>query len=372
MTPPAGGNRFATWPRAGSAALLAALALLLIAAALIPISGPVSAPASPAPPDPQMATAAVQRDRDLALYDRIAARVARGDDYYAAATDEQRRGNYPVRPGLAVRLPLLAHVSARLGPSGMMAASILLLIVTLAAWWRRFGEEPGGLSVRPLAVALLLAGLSLSLSPGYLVLHEVWGGLLLLLSLALHRPGRWLASLAVSALALATRELVLPYVLLMAAMAFWRRDRREAAAWALLGAVFLAALAWHLQLVAPHILPTDRPSPSWLAFRGLSGWLSNIVLSSSLHFLPHRIAGPLVVLMLVGWAGWRSPAGLVATLLYPGYALLFMIAGRSNNFYWGAIIAPGMFAGLALAPRALISLGQRALNSNSGGQATPK
>ena len=37
-----------------------------------------------------------------------------------------------------------------------------------------------------------------------------------------------------------------------------------------------------------------------------------------------------------------------------------MIAGRPDNFYWGAVIAPAMFIGLAFAPRAAKTLWERA------------
>ena len=36
---------------------------------------------------------------------------------------------------------------------------------------------------------------------------------------------------------------------------------------------------------------------------------------------------------------WRD-AGSFATLLYLGYGVLFMVVGRDDNFYWGAMIAP--------------------------------
>ena len=61
--------------------------------------------------------------------------------------------------------------------------------------------------------------------------------MLIALAFGLHRPGRWGAALFVAALALALRELVLPFVLLMAAMAAWRKDWREATAWIMLVAV---------------------------------------------------------------------------------------------------------------------------------------
>jgi hypothetical protein len=185
--------------------------------------------------------------------------------------------------------------------------------------------------------------------------------MLIALSLALHRPGKkWLGAVLVAGLALAIREHVLPYVLLMGALALWRRDWKESAAWAALVALFGLYLTWHLGQVAQHVLPSDPMGPAWLELRGLSGWLSNVVLSSNMRFLPHFVAGPLVMLMVLGWAGWKSPLGTTATLLYLGYGLAFMIAGRPDNFYWGAVIAPAMFVGLAFAPRAVGSLAKAA------------
>jgi hypothetical protein len=180
--------------------------------------------------------------------------------------------------------------------------------------------------------------------------------MLIALAFGLHRPGKWGWSLAVAALAVAIREHALPFILLMAAMACWRRDWKEGAAWSALAAAFLAVLAVHLHIIAAQVLPSDRPSDPWLVMRGLSGWLSNIALSSNLRFLPHWLAGPIVVLMLAGWAGWRSPAGTFGTFLYLGYGLAFMLAGRPDNFYWGAAVAPAMFLGLAFAATAVKSL----------------
>lgn len=354
-------DRFAHWPRLPARAALFALLLAIVASALVPITAedPTAQRAPPAKTAqalPQATPAERPRDDDLALYDRVIERIRHGENYYDFVVDEHRRQDYPVRPGLAVRLPTLAYIEAWIGEPGQVAASLILLAAVLAAWWRRLGEEPGGREHRPLAIALLLAGASLGLNRYYFVLHELWAGMLLALSFGLHRPGRWGASLAAAALALAIREHALPFVLLIAAMAFWRRDWKEGAAWSLLVAAFFAGLAVHLHLVAEHVLPGDRPSPSWLALRGLSGWLSDFVLASNLRFLPHWLAGPAVVLILLGWAGWKSPAGSFGTLLYLGYGTAFMIAGRPGNFYWGAVIAPALFVALVFTPVALRSL----------------
>mgnify|MGYP003344449534 CR=1 FL=1 len=144
-----------------------------------------------------------------------------------------------------------------------------------------------------------------------------------------------------------------------ASSAAWRKDWREATAWIMLVAVFAAIMAWHLSLIAVQEVPSDPVGPDWLVLRGLSGWLGNIVLSSNLRLLPHELASPVVILMALGWAGWKSSAGTTGTFLYLGYGLAFMLAGRANNFYWGAVVAPygghGVIA-LALAFLAFVAV----------------
>ncbi len=363
-------DRFASWRQLPARLLLGALLALLVAAALVPIkagesktdvAGFVENVAGQKRPETQR-----PRDDDLALYDRVIARIGHGENYYKVAAEEHRKAHYPLRPGVAVRLPTLAYLAALLGDPGkgadavvpgLLIAAIALLAATLWAWWRRLGDEGLDPRLRRFAMALLFLGASLGLNRYYFVLHELWAGMLLALAMGLHRPGRkWLAALLVAGLALAIREHALPFVLLMAAMAFWRRDWKEGAAWSALAVAFFAYLAWHLAQVSQHVLPSDPEGPDWLVLRGLSGWLSNVVLSSNLRFLPHFVAGPLVVLAVFGWSGWKSPAGQFATLLFLGYALAFMIAGRGDNFYWGAVIAPAMFMGLAFVPMAAGSL----------------
>ncbi len=360
-------DRFAHWPRLRARLALFALIAILIAAALVPIAAGKSEVKTRsfveniADGKPH-GEAERPRDEDLALYDRVIARIQKGENYYDFIVQEHRRANYPVTPGLAVRLPTLAYIEAWLGDPGQIVAAIVLMFAVLFVWWRRLGTEPGGEQQgRLLTLAFLFVGVSLGLNRYYFVLHELWTGMLLALAFGLHRVdretgGKWGASLAVAALALAIREHALPFVLLMAAMAFWRRDWKQGAAWSALAAAFLVVLKIHLDIVAAQVLPSDRPSDSWLAARGLSGWLSNIVLSSNLRFLPGWMAGPAVMLMITGWAGWRSPAGAFGTLLFLGYGLAFMIAGRPDNFYWGAAIAPAMFIGLSFSGRAVKSL----------------
>ena len=353
-------DRFAGWDRGPARILLLVVAALLVLAAIAPLSASLDGKPSEVPsligdgpPDGQTES---ERDDDLAFYDRVIERIGHGENYYDFIVEEQRARDYPVRPGLAVRLPTLAWIHASLGEPAMIALAVALLFACIWAWWKRLGEEPGGVRFRLLGTALMAMGGSLGLNRSFFVLHELWAGMLIALAFGLHRPGRWGAALLFAALALALRELVLPFVLLMAAMAAWRKDWREATAWIMLVAVFAAIMVWHLSLIAVQEVPSDPVGPDWLVLRGLSGWLGNIVLSSNLRLLPHELASPVVILMALGWAGWRSSAGTMGTFLYLGYGLAFMLAGRANNFYWGAVVAPAMFIGLAFLPMALPSL----------------
>ena len=353
-------DRFAGWDKWPARVLLLVLASLLVLAVIAPLSASLDGKPSEVPsligdgpPDGQTES---ERDDDLAFYDRVIERIGHGENYYDFIVEEQRARDYPVRPGLAVRLPTLAWIHAALGEPAMIALAIALLFACIWTWWNRLGEEPGGARFRLLGTALMAMGGSLGLNRSFFVLHELWAGMLIALAFGLHRPGRWGAALLFAALALALRELVLPFVLLMAAMAAWRKDWREATAWIMLVAVFAAIMAWHLSLIAVQEVPSDPVGPDWLVLRGLSGWLGNIVLSSNLRLIPHELASPVVILMALGWAGWKSSAGTTGTFLYLGYGLAFMLAGRANNFYWGAVVAPAMFIGLAFLPMALPSL----------------
>lgn len=359
-------DRYAVWPRLRARWALFALVAILIASALVPIKAGQNKVETAGFVEnltgKSSATAERPRDEDLKLYDVAIERIRGGENYYDFIAEEHRKSHYPVRPGLAVRLPTLAYISATIGETGQYVASVLLLIAVLTAWWFRLGSEPGGSDRRIWAMALLFVGASLGTNSYFFQLHELWSGMLIALAFGLHRPaisgsgGRWVASLLVAAMALAIREHSLPFVLLMAALAFWRKAWKEGAAWTALILVFFGMLAVHLQIVAQHALPSDPLSPSWWEFRGLSGWMSNIILSSNLRFLPGWLAGPAVILMIFGWSGWKTWAGVYGTLLYLGYGLLFMLAGRGDNFYWGVGIAPAMFIGLAFVPRAVKSL----------------
>lgn len=356
-------TRFVAVSRGQARALLAAIAALMVLAAIVcvPTSpGEIATPSAPAANDGLQPDTAEERDADLALYDAITERVAAGENYYHVAVEEQRARSFPVRPGFAVRLPTLATASAALGETGVLVAGALLALLTFWAWWRRLTPLLERPPRRIMALGLLAVGAAVGFKPTYFVLHEAWSGMLIALALALHRPGKWRGAWVAAALALAIREHALPFVLLMGAMAAWRRDWRETFFWGLLVLAFGSLLWTHVQLVGQITGPDDPLSPGWLTLRGASGWIELITLSTGLYMLPTWLAGPLVLLPLIGWAALNDRLGLTAALLFAGYGLLFMIAGRANNFYWGLMVTPAWFIGLYWVPGALRDLWRRA------------
>lgn len=337
-------------PRALAIAFL--LLLILVAA----VWGAAGTGRSALGPAPSAAAASPSGNQDLVLYDRIATRVATGENYYRAAADELRSGNYPLRPFVAFRPPTLTVVAAWIGRPALLALQYLLFAAMVAAWWFRLDRQFADRGRRTTATMLAAAGVAVAFSGKYVLLHEVWAGALIALSLALHRPDRRGWSVAAAALALAIRELALPYVLLMAAFALYRRSWREVGAWAVLILVFAAGMAWHAAEVAEVVLPPDPASPGWAAFGGWAGVLRTFHLAGPLRWLPMEVGAAAIVLGLFGWASWKSRTGLAATLVYLGYGLAFMLFGRANNFYWGLMVTPAFLIGLAFLPRAFSDL----------------
>ena len=343
------------------------VALLLIALLAAAIWGAATATGGAGPTySADRTTARTQANQDLVLYESISRRVAAGGDYYPAAADELRRGSYPLKPFVAFRLPTLAVAGAWLGRPGLLVLQWSLFAAMLAAWWVRLEGQFAQRRRRVSAVMLAAAGVAVAVTGRYLYLHEVWAGTLIALSLALHRPGRWGWSMAVAALALAIRELALPYLLLMAALAMWRREWREAGGWAAIMLLFGVGLLLHQAAVAEVVMPSDPASPGWAALGGWAGMLRTFHLAGPLRWLPAVAAAPVIILSLFGWASWKSATGLAATLLYLGYGTAFMLFGRADNFYWGLMVAPAFLIGLAFLPRALSDLARGATGRKGG------
>jgi hypothetical protein len=340
----------ATLPR-WAARLVLALALALSAYGLVSILN--APPASPAAATTPMA-------RDAELYRAIAARVATGEDYYTAAATEQRARNYPLKPFVTVRPPLLATVTAWAGgPTVMGVALQLLVLATVLALIVRLRGVIDGPTARIPAIGL--AGLSLLViaQPDLALWHEAWAAVLVTLALALHSANRWWPSLLIALLAACLRELAVPFLLVMGFCALTGKRRAEALAWGVALAIAAAALARHAVQVAAVVTSADPVSPGW---GGAGGWpfvVSMLGKTSAFALVPPPVVALLLPLALLGWMGCTDPFGRRVALWLLGMVAAFMVFGRPDNFYWGMMLAPLLPIGLAFAPSAIRSLARQ-------------
>lgn len=336
-------SRFATIARTRAWAILALLAILM---ALCLISPAATSSAGTAPPEDAAAT-------DLALYTRIIAGMRGGGGYYDVAAQELRRGDYPMRPFLTVRLPTLATVQASLPPWGSAGLLYFLATVTAAGWLLRLRTALARTPALLVAMVLFAGGATAYLQAQIALFHEIWAGLLIALALAVWRPGRWGIAVAVGLAAMLIRETAALFVAVMAGAALVERQYREVAGWCLAIAAFAVVMALHAQAVAAVVRLDDPASPGWAGLLGFGFFVKAMTMATALSLVPLWLATPLVVGALLGWAGWRDDFAVrvLATLLV--YAVLLSLAARIDTFYWGLMVAILLLPGLAFAPDAI-------------------
>lgn len=309
--------------------------------------------------DARIAAKTGERIGDLELYKRIHTRFAAGENYYAAALDEQRSHNYPTRPFVTVRLPTLAWIDSLVGEAVWKPAALVLLVGVLLAWMTALTPMAMRAEVMGAMALLFVSGIGLY-DVRALQFHELVCGGLLTLALGLYRPQWWWPSLLLAALALAIRELALPFVLLWGALAMVERRWKEAAAIALVIALFVAAMVFHAQAVSTHVLASDPASPGWDGFNGPQMALYSLAKLTALLFLPMALAAPLALLALLGWIALGGRLGLFATVWFIGFFVAVALFARTNNFYWVLVLLPAYGAGIAFVPRAIAELVQAA------------
>lgn len=356
-----GSNRFAGISRK-AALVIVAMLLLVIAAGLSVTTGTGShgAPASHA-----------SGESDMALYRAIISRMRAGDSYRHAAVVEQRARNYPLRPIVAFRPPTLSLLVSALPSEAWAGVGLQLLAgLTLVLWVRRVEQGVGSFPALVVGMFVFATGFSAPLlGEGACMFHENWAGVLICLSLALRTERRYAASVIAAGLAVAFRELALPFILVMTGAAWVEGRRREALAFVAAGIVSVTYLAVTWMQVSQLVLPQDPVSPGWVRFSGwgfvldTTRWNALVAVGGQVGGVGWRraVAAVVVPLALVGAANWRG-TGLRLPAVLVGYALGFMIIGRPNNSYWGLLTVPLVSLGLAMAPTALQFLWARCLD----------
>ena len=341
-------TRFEGWSRGPALVLIVALLTLLAVATWSPAAAP--APKVRASPAEQS---------DLDLYRDIIAGVAEGRGYYPVAAEELRKGGYPLKPFFTFRLPTHASVYALAGEHTMVLVVWALCLALVLAWWAKLRPH---LPLPWLALAMfsLAGGLGGMLQPQTGLFHESWAALLLGLMVAVYRPDRFWPAVISGGTALMIRELALPMILAMGGLALLEKRWREAAAWALIVAMFGIYLAFHAHWVSQVLLPGDPPSPGWSGLNGLQFALKSIARVTFGIRLPEAVAIGLLILSLFGWASVKTGWAVRGFLLVAGYTSMLALLARADTFYWALLAAPLAFVGLAFVPRALSDLAKAA------------
>ena len=325
------------------------LAALLIAATFLALD-------TPAPPAVSQGGDRSEDVADVVLYESIVEDIRHGGDYYTVAAAALRSGNYPMKPFVTFRLPTLAAVQALLPPWGSLALLWTLALAVVIAWHQRLRSAFTRVPPRIVAMMLLAGGLVVFVQPDLVAFHELWAGLLIALSLALRKPGRWVEAAALGLAAMLIRETAALYVAVMALLAFLEGERRETLGWLTGLGILAIAVAAHAHAVGQVVQPLDPTSPGWAGLLGFGFFVCTMTISTALAQFPLWSAAPLVGLTLIGWSAWREPLALRALTIFALYAALLGVAGRVDTFYWGLLVAPTLLVGLAFVPDALRDL----------------
>lgn len=294
---------------------------------------------------------------DAALYARIVDRLRHGEDYYSAAHIELLSGHY--YPTLSVfnwRTPLLMTLIAA-APATLWAHIVLIAITFSAcAMGVYLVNREGNLDVAGPLACLLIISLCTVLVPNAVFFGELVGGVLILASCCCYGLRLWLPGMLLALLALFVRELAAPYVVICLGLALLQGRRGEFA----LGIAGLAAYAayflFHMHAVAAQLGPNDIADPSggWITFGGLHFLAGTAAFNGAFVLAPLWISAALLPVALLGL--FAFPSGNRMALTVSAYAMLFCVAGKPFNVYWGALYTPLLSFGLVWAPFALRDL----------------
>jgi hypothetical protein len=347
-------TRFASWPR-GLVLLLAAGSAAALAFGLYAARGERTTIDAAVP-----TVNAELENVDLKYYREVVTRVHDGENYYDVANQRLRDFRFRVGSIFNWRLPTYAYVLGAL-PSVGWAQGVLSLI---------------GLAGLLLAVAadnrdvsFLAAGGTFLLQFGvffwcikddcYLA-QEVWAAMLILLSVGAAAFQWRVLAVGAGLAALCFRELVLPYCLVAAGVAWWYGRRKEAAAWLVGVGLFFVYLGWHAGQVTTRLTPADRADSrgvsEWITFGGLTF----DILTARMNLFVLDAPGWLVFLYLatalIGLLGWRGEQGALVALTTIVYLAAFAVVGMPMNVNWGLMYAPLLPFGVVRAPGTILDL----------------
>jgi len=274
---------------------------------------------------------------DIRCYHAIIDRIHSGEGYYQAAQKELS-ARYPLESVFNYRLPLLGWGIGKLPDKRI--AQIVAIILSLFAVGLWINIAINNLKFWKVASGgLLLLGASIySILPDIYVMHELWAGTLISISLLSYGKGWRGLSFATGILSLFIRELAFPYIAVMFALSLRERKYWEASIWASGITAFFIILFIHSNQVREYFTHDEiHGIQQWITF---SGW-KFVLATSNVHpyliTMPSWVTSIYVPLSLLGFLGWRGPMGIRLSLTVCIYVLIFLFVGQKFNAYWGLL-----------------------------------
>lgn len=275
---------------------------------------------------------------DLKCYRGIIYRVQQGEGYYQAAHAELSSRGYPTKSVFNWRLPFLGWLLGHI-PDARMSRAIPMLLSLFAIWlWitLKVREWP---IYKVAAGAILAAGFPIyTLLDDIYIIHELWAGILIFISLTAHGRGWKTISCVSGILALFIRELALPFAAIMTVSSLVERRKLEALAWGMGIIAFLGVFLFHFLTVQDFL--TGDPVLHfgyWLDFNGWAFVLATFQIHPFLLLLPSWVTSIIVPFALLGFLGWHNPTGIRIRLTIIAYIFVFLFVGKKFNAYWGLI-----------------------------------
>lgn len=295
---------------------------------------------------------------DIDLYNAEIDAMRRGENYYAAAGPLLHESGYPTASVFNWRTPLPMSLIAQLPEPGgrIVIGSLACLLIACGSGMI---ARHRGISAGIFAAVLLFAAVMPCFLPRIYVMPVLWAGVLIGLSLCAYAANWRLAAVALGLTALAMRDLAALYCWMAAILAIRDKHWKELGCWCV-GFVLYALMFWlHANQVAMH-----RPGNaiahvgSWLQLGGAAFVISLAQVNAVLLQMPQSVAAVYLAVGLLGLASIREAAlGRVAVTAC-AYVSLFAFVGHPFNQYWGAMLAPLLAIGVALAPAAIRDLWQ--------------
>ncbi|HTJ56273.1 MAG TPA: hypothetical protein VL418_01745 [Devosiaceae bacterium] len=337
-------TRFRQINRGLAGAVLALLALAMLALLAASFGGTDPTPA------------ATVDSGDLALYTRIVDRLREGQDYYTAAHIELRAGHYPTLSVFNWRTPLLLSLVS-LAPFTAWAQTVLTaLAAAAAALGLVLVYRQGNWILAGAAIPLLIVSLATAVVPGTVYFGEIVAGILILGSCCCYGAKLWLPGVLLALLALFIRELAAPYVMICLALALLQGRRIEASLTLLGLLAYSVYYLLHAHAVGALLGPSDFSDPGggWIALGGLDFVVKTAAFDGMLILVPLWVSALVLPIAVLGLCAF--PAGLRMALVVLIYAVLFTIAGKPFDVYWGGMYTPLLAFGLVWAPLAIRDL----------------